>query len=166
MDIPPAIRAKMQSLDIDTKEGMLLKQPKRSVEAKPAPRKRKSFSSSLKPSEPPLPEGFVMVQSNGQTNNSRSSVSLSDKAPETWAMLMRTSNHLTLQPGSLVKLRILLRNESASWIQEWVRFGGFRGWLERIKELCEMEWREECRDDTLLYECVLELQFHIGCLGR
>lgn len=148
----------MSALDIDTKEGMLLKkQPKGSSDARPTAKQRKSFSNASKSEESAVPEGFIMVQSATSQPAQRRTVAISDKAPETWAMLLRTSNRTKLQPSALVKLRILLRDESAAWIYEWVRFGGFRGWLERIKELCEVEWREECRDDALLFESVVSL---------
>lgn len=157
MDVPPHIRDKMAALSIDIKEGMLLKESKSS---KSSPKKTRP-RSALASSKAPLPEGFDMLTTTATTPTTapyalRSSTYEpgSDRAPETWVMLLRTSTRFTLQASSLVKLRILLRDESASWIHEWVRFGGFRGWLERVKELCEVEWREDCRDDALLFEYV------------
>ncbi|KZT52327.1 hypothetical protein CALCODRAFT_502444 [Calocera cornea HHB12733] len=50
------------------------------------------------------------------------------------------------------KLRLLLRNEPASWTEEFLCHGGYVALLGRLKELLNVEWRDEQHDDQALYE--------------
>jgi hypothetical protein len=65
------------------------------------------------------------------------------------------------------KLRLLLRNESASWTEEFLARGGYEALLTRLNELLEVEWREEQHDDQLLHALLLCLKAlgtsSIGC---
>ncbi|KAA1467753.1 hypothetical protein DENSPDRAFT_847772 [Dentipellis sp. KUC8613] len=67
------------------------------------------------------------------------------------------------------KLRIMLRNEPASWTQEFLKSGGYSALLTRLNELLEIEWREEQHDDQLLHEllrCLKALETSsIGCFA-
>ncbi|KAF5391700.1 hypothetical protein D9757_002552 [Collybiopsis confluens] len=72
------------------------------------------------------------------------------------------------------KLRLLLRNESASWTEEFLRAGGYTALLTRLNEILEVEWRqvatwpEEQHDDQILHEllrCFKALSTSaIGCI--
>lgn len=50
------------------------------------------------------------------------------------------------------KLRMLLRHENTAWVDQFLRLGGYRLILERMKEMVDVEWREEQHDDQMLYE--------------
>lgn len=55
-------------------------------------------------------------------------------------MLMRTSS-LQLEVEVVKKLRLLLRNESASWTEGFFELGGYTALLTRLNEMLEVEWR-------------------------
>ncbi|KIY64986.1 hypothetical protein CYLTODRAFT_438015 [Cylindrobasidium torrendii FP15055 ss-10] len=67
------------------------------------------------------------------------------------------------------KLRLCLRNESASWSQDFLKQGGYTALLTRLNELLEIEWREEQHDDKILHEllrCFKALSTSaIGCFA-
>ncbi|KZP00382.1 hypothetical protein CALVIDRAFT_475841 [Calocera viscosa TUFC12733] len=67
------------------------------------------------------------------------------------------------------KLRLLLRNEPASWTEEFLCHGGYVALLGRLKELLNVEWRDEQHDDQALHEllrCLKALSTSaIGCFA-
>ncbi|EIN10067.1 hypothetical protein PUNSTDRAFT_86614 [Punctularia strigosozonata HHB-11173 SS5] len=80
--------------------------------------------------------------------------------------LLSTSSTI-LDVEVVKKLRLLLRNESASWTEEFLARGGYEALLTRLNELLEVEWREEQHDDQLLHAILLCLKglgtSSIGC---
>ncbi|KAF9065077.1 armadillo-type protein [Rhodocollybia butyracea] len=78
-----------------------------------------------------------------------------------------SSTELDVEP--VKKLRLLLRNESASWTEEFLRCGGYTALLTRLNEILEVEWREEQHDDQILHEllrCFKALSTSsIGCIA-
>ncbi|SCV73429.1 BQ2448_7355 [Microbotryum intermedium] len=69
-----------------------------------------------------------------------------------WAVRMRSSASSTLEVQEVARMRRRLRNETPGWVNDFLTSGGYVGMLERLKELLEMEWREEQHDDQLLQE--------------
>ncbi|PLW54378.1 hypothetical protein PCANC_04949 [Puccinia coronata f. sp. avenae] len=69
-----------------------------------------------------------------------------------WAMYLKSHNFRELQAADLKKLRVALRTKPPEWSREFVGFGGYNALLKRLKELLEIEWREEQHDDQVLYE--------------
>ncbi|GAA5827370.1 hypothetical protein JCM11251_003784 [Rhodosporidiobolus azoricus] len=69
-----------------------------------------------------------------------------------WSHLLLSTSCSALSPREVGRLRARLRTESPAWVNEFLRSGGYQGLLERLKELLEMEWREEQHDDQVLYE--------------
>ncbi|KAE9402881.1 hypothetical protein BT96DRAFT_1083666 [Gymnopus androsaceus JB14] len=67
------------------------------------------------------------------------------------SILVGTSS-TELDVEQVKKLRLLLRNESASWTEEFLRSGGYPALLTRLNEILEVEWREEQHDDQILHE--------------
>ncbi|KAJ6532087.1 armadillo-type protein [Mycena capillaripes] len=78
-----------------------------------------------------------------------------------------SSTHLDIE--NVKKLRLLLRNESASWSEEFLKLGGYAALLTRLNEILEVEWREEQHDDKVLHEllrCFKALSTSsIGCFA-
>lgn len=68
------------------------------------------------------------------------------------AVQLRSTSCANLNVKELGKLRGRLRTEPPAWVDEFIKSGGYTGMLERLKELLEMEWREEQHDDQVLYE--------------
>jgi len=50
------------------------------------------------------------------------------------------------------KLRLHLRNEPATWTEEFIQEGGYTTMLTRLHEILTVEWRDEQHDDQLLHE--------------
>ncbi|KZT67964.1 hypothetical protein DAEQUDRAFT_751505 [Daedalea quercina L-15889] len=60
------------------------------------------------------------------------------------------ATHLDIEVAK--KLRLHLRNEPATWTQEFIQEGGYTTMLTRLHEILTVEWREEQHDDQLLHE--------------
>lgn len=60
--------------------------------------------------------------------------------PKFFSILSSTSS-TELDIEDVKKLRLLLRNESASWSQEFLKLGGYSALLTRLNEILEVEWR-------------------------
>ncbi|GAA5929946.1 uncharacterized protein JCM15063_004674 [Sporobolomyces koalae] len=69
-----------------------------------------------------------------------------------WAENLRSLPCSQLSVKELGRLRGRLRNEAPGWVNSFIEAGGYNGMLERLKELLEMEWREEQHDDQVLHE--------------
>lgn len=129
-------------------------------------RKMRSFISS-RDTTSETPEGFLMVEPlsprPGELAASTASRISFDytkeidpavsQAAAAQAHMLRTKSMKQLDPVKDVrKLRVLLRNESLAWVTEWIKFGGYRGLMERLHEVVTLEWREEQHDDQVLME--------------
>ncbi|KDQ19339.1 hypothetical protein BOTBODRAFT_436133 [Botryobasidium botryosum FD-172 SS1] len=90
-------------------------------------------------------------------------------APMKMALMMAGTKSTELDVEKVKKLRILLRNEAASWSEQFLKHGGYSALLNRLTDLLEVEWREEQHDDQVLYEllrCFKALSTSsIGCFA-
>ncbi|KAH8117766.1 armadillo-type protein [Phellopilus nigrolimitatus] len=90
-----------------------------------------------------------------------------DMSPSRYANILTSTSSVELDIEAVKKLRLLLRNESASWTESFLQLGGYSAVLTRLNELLEVEWREEQHDDQLLHEllrCFKALSTsEIGC---
>ncbi|KAI1106596.1 armadillo-type protein [Jackrogersella minutella] len=62
-----------------------------------------------------------------------------------------------MEVGKMHKLRLLLRNETVAWTEEFIRQGGMQEIVGLLHRIMEIEWREE-HEDTLLHETLLCLK--------
>ena len=62
-----------------------------------------------------------------------------------------------LEVGRLHKLRILLRNETVSWVDAFITQDGMHEIIELLKRTMAIEWRED-HEDQLLHEALLCLK--------
>ncbi|KAI8950275.1 armadillo-type protein [Xylaria longipes] len=62
-----------------------------------------------------------------------------------------------VEVGKLHKLRLLLRNETVAWTEEFIRQGGMQEIVALLHRIMEVEWREE-HEDALLHENLLCLK--------
>ncbi|KAK0659182.1 armadillo-type protein [Cercophora samala] len=62
-----------------------------------------------------------------------------------------------VEVGKLHKLRLLLRNETVAWIEEFIRQCGMEEIVELLNRIMALEWREE-HEDALLHEVLLCLK--------
>ncbi|KAH9856670.1 armadillo-type protein [Lenzites betulinus] len=89
------------------------------------------------------------------------------QTPEKYVSILLGHSSTVLDIEVVKKLRLLLRNESASWTDVFVRSGGYDAILTRLNEILDVEWREEQHDDQMLHEllrCVKGLSTSaVGC---
>ncbi|KAL8418199.1 hypothetical protein RB594_001706 [Gaeumannomyces avenae] len=62
-----------------------------------------------------------------------------------------------VEVGKLHKLRLILRNETVAWIEDFIRQGGMAEVVGLLNRIMEVEWREE-HEDALLHENLLCLK--------
>ncbi|KAF8638286.1 hypothetical protein AX17_002306 [Amanita inopinata Kibby_2008] len=90
-------------------------------------------------------------------------------SPIKFCSILTGTSSTQLDVELIKKLRLLLRNESATWSQEFLRQGGYSALLTRLNEILEVEWREEQHDDQVLHEllrCLKALSTSsIGCFA-
>ncbi|KAF9243471.1 armadillo-type protein [Melanogaster broomeanus] len=83
--------------------------------------------------------------------------------------ILSSSSSTTLDIEFVKKLRLMLRNETASWTEDFLCAGGYSALLTRLNEILEVEWREEQHDDQMLHEllrCFKALSTSsIGCFA-
>lgn len=94
---------------------------------------------------------------------------LKNLSPTKFCSILQSQSSTELDVEDIKKLRLLLRNESASWSQEFLKLGGYSALLTRLNEILEVEWREEQHDDQILHEllrCFKALSTSsIGCFA-
>ncbi|KAG8213095.1 armadillo-type protein, partial [Butyriboletus roseoflavus] len=89
--------------------------------------------------------------------------------PVKFCSILTSSSSTTLDVEVVKKLKLMLRNEAASWTEDFLRSGGYSSMLTRLNEILEVEWREEQHDDQMLHEllrCFKALSTSsIGCFA-
>ncbi|CAH7682515.1 P-loop containing nucleoside triphosphate hydrolase protein [Phakopsora pachyrhizi] len=85
-------------------------------------------------------------------NNKNTGNEFLKESPAWWVMYLKSHNFRELLATNLKRLRVALRTQTPFWTQEFIGFGGYLALLKRLKELLEIEWREEQHDDQVLYE--------------
>ncbi|KAK4154973.1 armadillo-type protein [Chaetomidium leptoderma] len=73
------------------------------------------------------------------------------------AYLQKMQKPESVEVGKLHKLRLLLRNETVAWTDEFIRQGGMKEIMELLHRIMAVEWREE-HEDALLHETLLCLK--------
>ncbi|KAI0204600.1 armadillo-type protein [Astrocystis sublimbata] len=63
-----------------------------------------------------------------------------------------------VEVGKLHKLRLLLRNETVAWTEEFIRQGGMQEIVALLHRIMEVEWSREEHEDALLHENLLCLK--------
>ncbi|KAK0708240.1 armadillo-type protein [Lasiosphaeris hirsuta] len=78
--------------------------------------------------------------------------------PADFVSYLRKVQELELvEVGKLHKLRLLLRNETVTWTEDFIRQGGMEEIVELLHRIMAVEWREE-HEDALLHENLLCLK--------
>ncbi|KAF2849979.1 GTPase binding protein-like protein Rid1 [Plenodomus tracheiphilus IPT5] len=73
------------------------------------------------------------------------------KAEEFISYLKKTTKPQDVEIGKLHKLRLLLRNETVEWVDNFIQEGGMTELVGLLHRILEIEWRED-HEDTLLHE--------------
>lgn len=74
--------------------------------------------------------------------------------------MLKTNDTSRLDVAKVKRMRAVMSSETPAWLTEFFDEGGYTAVLARLKELLDMEWREEQHDDNLLHEllrCFLAL---------
>lgn len=103
------------------------------------------------------------------TNKSREKAFGKTITPVKFCSILFSTSSTALEVDVVKKLRLMLRNESAAWTEDFLRAGGYSALLTRLNEILEIEWREEQHDDQMLHEllrCFKALSTSsIGCFA-
>ncbi|KAJ4405185.1 hypothetical protein N0V85_004728 [Neurospora sp. IMI 360204] len=73
------------------------------------------------------------------------------------AYLQKVRKPELVEVGKLHKLRLLLRNETVAWTEEFIKQGGMKEIVDLLHRIMAVEWREE-HEDALLHENLLCLK--------
>ncbi|RBR24066.1 uncharacterized protein FIESC28_03179 [Fusarium coffeatum] len=73
------------------------------------------------------------------------------------AYLRKVQKPQLVEVGKVHKLRLLLRNETVAWIEDFIQQGGMKEIVDLLNRIMEVEWREE-HEDALLHENLLCLK--------
>ncbi|KAJ7707408.1 armadillo-type protein [Mycena rosella] len=121
----------------------------------------------------PISASTVDLTSKGSSKDRNAAAgkdkSAKDISPMRFFSILSGTSSTQLDIENVKKLRLLLRNESASWSEEFLKLGGYAALLTRLNEILEVEWREEQHDDQILHEllrCFKALSTSsIGCFA-
>ncbi|OJA17141.1 hypothetical protein AZE42_05097 [Rhizopogon vesiculosus] len=112
---------------------------------------------------PPVTPGELI------TGRSKDKGFVKNITPVKFCSILSSTSSTQLEVEVVKKLRLLLRNESATWSEDFLKLGGYNALLTRLNELLEVEWREEQHDDQMLHEllrCFKALSTSsIGCFA-
>ncbi|PTD01714.1 GTPase-binding protein rid1 [Fusarium culmorum] len=97
--------------------------------------------------------------STGSISNSGilSKIKLSQGPSDYVAYLRKVQKPQLVEVGKVHKLRLLLRNETVAWIEDFIQQGGMKEIVDLLNRIMEVEWREE-HEDALLHEVLLCLK--------
>lgn len=117
-------------------------------------KKQKGDANERKPSSKsnPIPKSpsTRSLVSNGSDRSVSAGVK-SVKAAEFIQYLKKTPKPRDVEVGKLHKLRLLLRNETVDWVDNFILEGGMTELVALLHRIMEIEWRED-HEDTLLHE--------------
>ncbi|KAK7032252.1 hypothetical protein VNI00_013210 [Paramarasmius palmivorus] len=100
----------------------------------------------------PMSGSTVDLTSSGKVTKDKSANAPKNLSPINFVSILLGTSSTTLDVENVKKLRLMLRNESAGWTQDFVSSGGYSALLTRMNEILEVEWREEQHDDQILHE--------------
>ncbi|KAF4458254.1 GTPase-binding rid1, partial [Fusarium albosuccineum] len=96
--------------------------------------------------------------SSGSTNSGiLSKIKLQQGPGDYVAYLRKVQKPELVEVGKVHKLRLLLRNETVAWIEDFIQQGGMKEIVDLLNRTMEVEWREE-HEDALLHENLLCLK--------
>ncbi|KAF2036701.1 hypothetical protein EK21DRAFT_95933 [Setomelanomma holmii] len=108
---------------------------------------RKASSKSTPIPKSPSTRSLVSNASDRSVSNGVKAV----KPDEFIKYLRKTPKPRDVEVGKLHKLRLLLRNETVDWVDNFIQEGGMTELVALLHRIMEIEWRED-HEDTLLHE--------------
>ncbi|KFY17285.1 hypothetical protein V492_00774 [Pseudogymnoascus sp. VKM F-4246] len=127
-------------------------------------------SGSASETKPETASRHTRTKSSDSTNDKGKSLSATVSAASTFiakakghsaadfvAYLRKVQKPESVEVGKLHKLRLLLRNETVAWTDEFITLGGMTEIIALLHRIMAVEWREE-HEDALLHESLLCLK--------
>lgn len=113
-------------------------------------KKQKGDAASSRASPiPKSPSSRSLASNSSQRSVSKGAKSVSPN--EFISYLRKTPKPQDVEVGKLHKLRLLLRNETVEWVDNFIQTGGMTELIVVLHRVMEVEWRED-HEDTLLHE--------------
>ncbi|KAF1834336.1 GTPase binding protein-like protein Rid1 [Decorospora gaudefroyi] len=119
-----------------------------------SPTKKQKGETERKTSSKPTPipkspstRSLVSNASERSVSNGAKSV----KADEFITYLKKMQKPQNVEVGKLHKLRLLIRNETVDWVDNFIQDGGMTELVSLLHRIMEIEWRED-HEDILLHE--------------
>lgn len=112
--------------------------------SKPPPQSPSSAQGSFAPkrsSKGGRTESLDVRHVDQASSSSTRSPASGKPTPEAWARFLGSQAASELDVAQTKTLRMLLRHESAQWVERWLNAGGFEALLSRLQELIDAEWR-------------------------
>ncbi|KAL5118519.1 hypothetical protein ACEQ8H_003534 [Pleosporales sp. CAS-2024a] len=108
---------------------------------------RKTSSKAISIPKSPSTRSLASNSSDRSVSNGVKSV----KPDEFIKYLKKTPRPADVEVGKLHKLRLLIRNETVDWVDNFILEGGMTELVGLLHRIMEIEWRED-HEDTLLHE--------------
>lgn len=103
-----------------------------------------TVANDRRPSHSRTPSATSIFRSLGRSSGNKTSDEMDMAAGEDatwWAVRIRSAGVGVLEVKEVGRLRGRLRAEAPSWVEDFIRHGGYLGLCERLKELLDVEWR-------------------------
>ncbi|KAH9815284.1 armadillo-type protein [Melampsora americana] len=148
MDLPTTVRIKMEGLDHPVKSAMLKASSSSQLTSHSMIAQALKLSVSHQSTSDHHPHHPINLQESHQEERNGTE----KDGPAWWAMTLKSRDFRALNPIELKRLRVALRTQAPTWTSEFLSYGGYTALMKRLKELLEIEWREEQHDDQVLFE--------------
>ncbi|KAF2261592.1 hypothetical protein CC78DRAFT_499866, partial [Lojkania enalia] len=109
---------------------------------------------SSRPTIPKSPSTRSLVSNGSQKSGKGPKAAAAD---EFVAYMKKVPKPEEIEVGKLHKLRLLLRNETVEWVDEFLQLGGMTQLVGLLHRIMEVEWRED-HEDQLLHEVLRGLK--------
>ncbi|KAL4808417.1 armadillo-type protein [Aspergillus unguis] len=127
---------------------------------KPRPESGSSFHRRPKSVDLSTPNGLSKILTPNASTTSLAATAHRDTATDPSDFvhyLKEIQKPEMVEVGKIHKLRILLRNETISWVDSFIAEGGMDEIVQLVYRIMKVEWREE-HEDNLLHETLLCLK--------
>jgi len=154
--IPENLRSKLRSVDYNVKQKLVKSDAESQLRGHRAVRSVSSADVLMTRPRPMSTQSVSSLQPLKKKNKAErvSFTGLSFKKARDFVGYLKLVEPKQVEIERVHKLRLLLRNEAISWINEFIEHGGFAVLCEQITKILDVEWREE-HEDKLVHELLL-----------
>ncbi|OLL25158.1 GTPase-binding protein rid1 [Neolecta irregularis DAH-3] len=154
--IPENLRSKLRSVDYNVKQKLVKSEAESQLRSHRAVRSVSSVDVLMPRPRPISTQSVSSLQPLKKKNRPERAnfAGLSFKKARDFVGYLKLVEPKQVEIERVHKLRLLLRNETISWINEFIEHGGFAVLCEQITKILDVEWREE-HEDKLVHEILL-----------